>query len=96
MSENKGGWRESLNAAKQRVDEFAATEPTAKRVLDSARSGAGAASRTLDSTRKKVTQEEAFADVLNLLEEVVDVLIVQSKVIDGLTDRVVALEARQL
>lgn len=54
--------------------------------------GAAAASQGLGRARRAATQEEAWSECRSAIEEIVDVLIVQSRLIEALTEKVEALE----
>lgn len=67
-------------------------DPRAAKPVKHAKRGASAAAKRLDSTRRKVTQEEAWSECTDAIEEIVDVLIVQSRLIEALSEKVEALE----
>lgn len=70
-----------------------ARDPRAATSIAMAKKGAETAAKTLDTTRKKVTQEEAWTECSSAIEEIVDVLVVQHRLIEALTDKVEQLES---
>lgn len=84
MSQQGGSWRDLVAAARGKAEELSA-DPRAQQAIAKAREGASVAGRHLDKTRRKVTQEEAWAEVTETLQDVVDVLIVQQRLIEGLS-----------
>jgi hypothetical protein len=59
-----------------------------------AAAGAETATKHLDATRRRVTQEEAWAEATVAIEELVEVVVVQQELLDDLLARVTALESR--
>jgi hypothetical protein len=81
-----------IGAAKQRAKELTGDERT-QQAMAKATASAQAASQHLDATRRRVTQEESWAEVTTAIEELVQVTLAQQHLIEGLVARVDALEA---
>ena len=87
-----GGWRDMIGAAKQRAKELAEDQRT-QHAIAKAGAGAQAASHHLDVTRRRITQEESWAEVTTAIEELVQVSLAQQQLIEGLVVRVQELES---
>lgn len=83
-------WRDLLSSAKEKTEELT-SDPRARTAVDKAKSGAARAASTLDGTRRKITQEEAWAETSEILSELVDVVLVQQRVLEALSDQVAQL-----
>ena len=93
MAQDSGStWRDMVSTARQ-VAKDISDDPRAKQALAKASTGAAVASKHLDTTRRKVTQEEAWAEVTVAVEELVQVVLVQQELLEDLLERVRALEA---
>lgn len=76
-----GSWRDLVSSARQKTREIA-EDPRAQHVM--AKAGA---------TRRRLTQEEAWAETTAAIEELVEVVIVQQQLLDDLLQRVSDLES---
>ena len=86
-----GSWRDMIGAAKQRARELT-TDQRTQDALAKATAGAQSASHHLDVTRRRITQEESWAEVTTAIEELVQVSLAQQQLIEGLVVRVQQLE----
>lgn len=77
------GWRSFVSEAKEFAREVA-DDPRAQRAKAKAAEGASVATDHLDVARRKVTQEQAWDEVTVAIEELVDVVMVQQKLIEDL------------
>jgi hypothetical protein len=87
-----GSWRDMIGAAKQRARELTEDQRT-QQAMARASASAQAASHHLDSTRRRITQEEAWAEATTAIEELVQVSLAQQQLIEGLMTRVQELES---
>ena len=92
MTEGGGSWRDMIGAAKERAKGLTEDART-QQAIARASAGAQSATQHLDATRRKVTQEESWAEVTTAIEELVQVVLAQQQLIEGLVTRVDALEA---
>ena len=92
MTESGGSWRDMIGAAKQRAKDLTEDQRT-QYAMARATAGAQAASHHLDTTRRRITQEEAWAEATTAIEELVQVCLAQQQLIEGLVARVHALES---
>ena len=92
MTEGGGSWRDMIGAAKERARGLTEDART-QQAIARASAGAQSATQHLDATRRKVTQEESWAEVTTAIEELVQVVLAQQQLIEGLVTRVDALEA---
>jgi hypothetical protein len=92
MSDGGGSWRDVIGAAKERAKGLTEDART-QQAIARATAGAQSATQHLDATRRKVTQEESWAEVTTAIEELVQVTLAQQQLIEGLVQRVEALEA---
>ncbi len=92
MAENTGSWRDMIGAAKQRAKELTEDQRT-QQAMARATASAQAASHHLDVTRRRITQEESWAEVTVAIEELVQVSLAQQQLIEGLVVRVEQLES---
>ena len=92
MTESGGSWRDVIGAAKQRAKELTEDQRT-QQAMARATAGAQAASHHLDTTRRRITQEEAWAEATTAIEELVQVSLAQQQLIEGLVTRVQELES---
>ncbi|MBF4770476.1 hypothetical protein ISU10_22105 [Nocardioides agariphilus] len=86
-----GSWRDMIGAAKQRAKELT-TDQRTQEALAKATASAQSASHHLDVTRRRITQEESWAEVTVAIEELVQVSLAQQQLIEGLVARVQQLE----
>ncbi len=92
MSQQMGGsWRDLVAGARQRAKQVS-DDPRTKQALAKAAAGAGTASKHLDATRRKLTQEEAWAETTMAIEELVQVVVVQQELLEDLLERVSSVE----
>jgi hypothetical protein len=87
-----GSWRDVIGAAMQRAKDLTGDERT-QQAIAKATAGAQVATHHLDQTRRKVTQEESWAEVTTAIEELVQVTLAQLQIIEGMVMRVDALVA---
>ena len=70
MTEGGGSWRDMIGAAKERAKGLTEDART-QQAIARASAGAQSATQHLDATRRKVTQEESWAEVTTAIEELV-------------------------
>ncbi len=94
MNEEPGGsWREMVASARQMAKEVT-DDPRTRQVAAKAATGAETAAKHVGAARRKVTQEEAWAEATTAIEELVEVVVVQQELLEDLLQRVFSLESR--
>lgn len=94
MSQEGGGsWGDLTATARQKAKDIA-DDPRTQKAMARAASGAEKATKHLDATRRKVTQEEAWAEATVTIEELVEVVVVQQELLGDLLARVAELESK--
>lgn len=80
-------WKKLVDQVKALADDRS-DDPRANKVMDQTRAGASRALDGLGAARRTVTQDEAWAHMTTVMEEIIDVVVAQQAVSDELVRRV--------